>query len=181
MKKLHFLVLIGIGLVLGCQSGVDVNEPPVGAPAFSGEAYRPIYASENEVNQVTTEAPQPLKKPGKIYVRGNYLFINEQGKGIHLVDNSDPRNPKKMSFIKIWGNVDMAVKGNFLYADSGPDFVVLNITDPAQVKVEKRIKNAFPSPLYPPYNETYFECVEPSKGVVVGWEKVKMNRPKCFR
>ena len=86
MKKLSYLVFIGIGLVVGCQSGVDVNEPPAGAPAFSGEGYRPIYASENEVNQVTTEAPQPLKKPGKIYVRGNYLFINEQGKGIHLID-----------------------------------------------------------------------------------------------
>lgn len=181
MKAIAYFWLICLGVLVGCDSRVDVSAPPAGAPSFNGEGYRPMYASATDLAQVTTEPPQPLRKPGKIYVRGNYLFINEQGKGIHLVDNTDPRNPKKVSFIKVLGNVDIAVKGNYLYADNGLDFVVLNISDPTQVKVEKRIANAFPSPSYPPYTQTYFECVDATKGIVIGWEKVKMSRPKCFR
>jgi len=177
IKTLLFIVFV-IG-VWGCR--VDVESPPAGAPTFSGEGYRPIYATLAEAQQVSTESPQPLRKPGKIYVRGNYLFINEQGKGLHLIDNADPRNPRKLSFIKIPGNVDIAVKGNLLYADNGRDFVVLNIADPTKVQVVKRIENVFPLAAYPSQIQVYFECADASKGVVIGWEKVKMSRPKCFR
>ncbi|MFN8345261.1 MAG: hypothetical protein U0X91_09660 [Spirosomataceae bacterium] len=171
-----------IGLVLsGCHTNIDTDTAPPGAPVFNGEGYRPIYASQTEMRQVSTEAPQALRKPGKIYVRGNYLFINEQGKGLHLIDNADPRAPRKLSFIKIPGNVDIAVKGNLMYADNGRDFVVLDITDPTRIQLVKRIENAFPIQSFPPYIQTYFECADESKGVVVGWEKVKMNRPKCYR
>jgi hypothetical protein len=179
-KITAWVVLMMLGLV-GCHTNIDTDTAPPGAPVFSGEGYRPIYSSQAEIRQVSTEAPQALRKPGKLYVRGNYLFINEQGKGLHLIDNADPRVPRKVSFIKIPGNVDIAVKGNLLYADNGRDFVVLNIADATNVQLVKRIENAFPVQSYPPYIQTYFECVDESKGVVVGWEKVKMNRPKCYR
>lgn len=173
-----FLLLLAL---LGCHTNIDTSAPPAGAPTFSGEGYRPIYLSETEIRQITTESPQPLRKPGKIYLKGNYLFINEQGKGLHLIDNADPRAPRKLSFIKIPGNVDLAVKGNLLYADNGRDFVVLNISDPTKIQLVKRIENAFPVQAFPPYIQIYFECVDESKGIVIGWEKVKMNRPKCYR
>ena len=181
MKKIAtwgFLMMVGL---VGCHTNIDTDTAPPGAPTFSGEGYRPIYSSQAEMRQVSTEAPQALRKLGKIYVRGNYLFINEQGKGLHLIDNADPRAPRKLSFIKIPGNVDIAVKGNLLYADNGRDFVVLNIADPTNVQLVKRIENAFPVQSYPLSIQTYFECVDASKGGVVGWEKVKMNRPKCYR
>lgn len=177
-KKTIVLFLIVLG-AWSCH--VEVDTPPSGAPTFSGEGYRPIYADLTKIRQILTASPQPLRKPGKIYVRGNYLFINEQGKGLHLIDNADPRTPRNFSFIKIPGNVDIAVKGNLLYADNGRDFVVLNIADPTNVQVVKRIENAFSTPAYPPYIQVYFECVDDTKGVVIGWEKVKMNRPKCYR
>lgn len=178
--KTSVLLISFIGL-LGCVTEVSDDDVPPGAPLFDGEGYRAVYLTAEEVKQVSTEAPQSLRKPGKIYVRGNYLFINEQGKGIHLINNTDPAAPQKVSFIKIPGNIDIAVKGNLMYADNGRDFVVLNIADPANVKVVKRIENAFPAQSYPPYRSIYFECVDESKGIVIGWEKVKMNRPKCYR
>ncbi|MEZ4905245.1 MAG: hypothetical protein R2822_27575 [Spirosomataceae bacterium] len=131
---------------MGCR--IEVDTPSAGAPTFNGEGYRPIYASLTEAREITTTLPQPLQKPGKIYVRGNYLFINEQGKGLHLIDNTDPE-PPKLSFIKIPGNVDIAVKGNLLYANNGPDFVVLNIAEPTKILVVKRIENVFPALDYP--------------------------------
>jgi hypothetical protein len=179
MKTIARWLLVGLGGLVGCT--VDTDTAPPGAPAFSGEGYRPIYVSAEQIKQVTTVAPQPLRKPGKIYVKGNYLFINEQGKGIHLIDNANPASPRKLSFINIPGNVDIAVKGNLMYADNGRDFVVLDISDPTQVTIQKRIENAFPLQSFPPYINTYFECIDETKGVVIGWEKVKMSRPKCYR
>ena len=134
MKKITLGFCLILFVVLGCHTNVDTDTAPPGAPAFNGEGYRPIYSSQTEIRQVSTESPQALRKPGKIYVRGNYLFINEQGKGLHLIDNADPRAPRNLSFIKIPGNVDIAVKGNLLYADNGRDFVVLNIADANQPK-----------------------------------------------
>jgi hypothetical protein len=177
MKTIACLLLLT--LLYGCH--INTETAPSGSPAFAGEGYRPLYLSTAALQDVKTESPQPLQKPGKIYVRGSYLFINEQGKGLHLLNNANPRSPQKLSFIKIPGNIDIAVKGNYLYADSGRDFVVLDITDPTKVKIVKRIENAFPAQTYPPVVQTYFECVDASQGVVVGWEKVKMSRPKCYR
>ena len=47
---------------------------------------------------------QNLENPGKIYVKDNYLFINELKKGIHVIDNTNPSLPKAISFIQILGS-----------------------------------------------------------------------------
>lgn len=38
--------------------------------------------------------------------------------GVHVIDNSNPQQPQKISFINIPRNVDISVKDGFLYADS---------------------------------------------------------------
>jgi hypothetical protein len=68
-----------------------------------------------------------------------------------------------------------------LYADNAVDLVALDITNPADVKLLKRIENAFPNQSFPPHTGVNFECADPAKGVVVGWEKVQLQNPKCFR
>ena len=94
-------------------------------------------------SSVKAESKRELVHPGKIYTRGNYLFINEIKEGIHVVDNSDPSNPKFISFINIPGNGDIAVRNNILYADSYSDLVSLDITDPANAKEVGRVQNVF--------------------------------------
>lgn len=94
---------------------------------------------EQSVKNTTAE----LVQPGKIYVKDNYLFINEIKKGIHVIDNSNPASPKFISFINIPGNVDMAVVDNILYADSYSDMVVIDITDPTKVTEVNRVKKVF--------------------------------------
>ena len=92
---------------------------------------------------IKTLPAQDLENPGKIYVKDNYLFINEVKKGIHIIDNSNPSFPKAISFIQILGNVDIAVKGNILYADSYTDFVAFDISNPKDVKEVSRTKEVF--------------------------------------
>ncbi|QEH40324.1 LVIVD repeat-containing protein [Chitinophaga sp. XS-30] len=102
--------------------------------------FTPIWMSMEEYYaSAMSTAPVEIEQAGKIYVKDQYLFVNEVLKGIHVIDNSDPAAPKPVSFINILGNIDMAVKGNYLYADSYSDLLVFNISNPLDVRVEKRI------------------------------------------
>jgi hypothetical protein len=103
-----------------------------------------IKVTLNELrSSVKTLPAQELENPGKIYVKDNYLFINEVKKGIHVIDNTNPSLPKAISFIQILGNIDIAVKDNILYADSYTDFVALDITNPKDVKEVSRTESIF--------------------------------------
>lgn len=167
-------------LILSCH--YRDTEPFAGGVRFDGTGYRPIYEDPEEVAKVDITSAQPLKKPGKIYTFDRYLFINEQGKGIHIVDNANPEKPVNVSFISITGNYDMAVKGNWLYADNLSNMLVIDISDPKSPKLTKTIQNAMPAINYPLMTGVYFECADPKKGVVVDWEKVSMDKqPKCYR
>ncbi|MCU0460515.1 MAG: hypothetical protein MUF36_00660 [Bacteroidales bacterium] len=111
-----------------------------------------------------------ITHPGKIYFKDGYLFVNEYGKGIHVIDNSDPANPKKTAFYKIMGNVDMAIKGNILYADSYIDLVAIDITDINNPKEEGRLTNVFPEVV--PEGDVWFPyaMVDKTRGVIIDWE-----------
>ena len=106
--------------------------------------YKPLYKTADEVRaNIRTNTPLSIEKPGKIFVRGQYIFLNEVDKGIHVIDNSNPSQPRNIAFIAIPGNMDMAVKGNILYADLYTDLVAIDITDPQNVVVKKKLLKGF--------------------------------------
>ena len=116
-------------------------------------------------SSVASESPRAFENPGKIYIIGNYLLINELNEGIHVIDNSDPANPSFVSFINVPGNVDIAVQGNHLYADSYTDLVVIDISDPANASEAGREEDVFidwGSYGYLPHNDS---------GVIIDWEE----------
>lgn len=131
----------------------------------------PVYMSYSEFrSSFKTSEPKEISQPGKIYFKDNFLFVNELQKGIHVIDNSDPAHPKKVAFYDIIGNVDMAIKGNILYADSYIDLVAIDISDISKPKEVGRLKNIFPE-VVPVGDRWYpFVDVDKSKGVIVGWE-----------
>ncbi len=96
-------------------------------------------ADEMRKNAVELKSARELNNPGKIYIKDDMILINEMGKGIHLVYNQNPADPKKVGFVKIPGNIDVAMKGDILYADNYMDLVALN-TKTGEIK---RVKNAF--------------------------------------
>jgi hypothetical protein len=127
--------------------------------------YQEFRASVKVVNQ------QDLVKPGKIYTIGNYIFINEIMKGVHVYNNTNPASPQYVGFINIPGNVDLVVKNNIMYADSYIDLVAIDITDPAKAKEVGRIQSVFPYSV-PAYTEKGYRIgqVDNTNGVVVSWE-----------
>jgi hypothetical protein len=111
--------------------------------------HEPVYKTTAEVRaNIKSNSPTPLQNPGKIYIRGQYIFLNEIDKGIHIIDNSHPAQPKNVAFIDIPGNVDLAIKGDMLYADLYTDLVAIDISNPLNVSVKKIVENVFPHRYY---------------------------------
>jgi hypothetical protein len=119
--------------------------------------YIPVYRTRAEVRaNIKSDLPREVNSPGKIVIQGKYIFLNEVDEGIHVIDNSDPASPHNVAFINIPGNMDLALKGNTLYADLYTDLVTLDITDPLHVVVKKYNDGVFPFRAYGNgfYNDT---------------------------
>ena len=137
--------------------------------------HEPIYLSYEKLRKDYPEIKQArdIEKAGKIYVYGNILLINEKNKGVHVIDNRIKENPVNKYFIEIPGNIDLAVKDGYLYADSFTDLVVLDIKDIDNIKVVHRKEDIFP---YDPMQALSDEdkkkdrCTpNNSRGVVIGY------------
>ncbi len=90
--------------------------------------YEPIYQQPESFRDdaaIRAESPRPLRNPGKLYIIGDYLLINEPNEGIHVFDNRLPEQPIPVAFWNIPGNVDMAVRGRYLYADQYADLLAM--------------------------------------------------------
>ncbi|MFT3751264.1 MAG: hypothetical protein QM768_23335 [Agriterribacter sp.] len=128
--------------------------------------FSPVYRTTEQVRaNIKSNAPQQISQAGKLYIKGHYIFMNEVDKGIHIIDNSNPLSPKNVAFIDIPGNMDMAVKGNTLYADAYTDLVALDITNPLQVHTTKIVESAFP------YRQYYGAFYADTSKVIVDWVK----------
>lgn len=132
----------------------------------------PEYISYDEFRDhtVTSTAARELESPGKMYFYNDFIFISELNEGIHIIDNSTPTNPQRVSFINIPGNRDIAVRGNMLYADGYVDLFVIDITDPKSVVQVGREKDVFP------YDNWHNGFVgNPELGLVRNWKEEEVT------
>jgi len=106
--------------------------------------YEPVYTTAAELKaKIKFNGPQPLNTPGRIYLKDQFLLVNEAGKGIHFFDNKNPAQPRALGFLTIPGNFDLAIIGNTLYADSYSDLVAFDISIIQSIKEVNRISNLF--------------------------------------
>ncbi len=148
------LAIAGVLFLQGCQDKCKET--------VTYTAYIPVFMTYDELRDaVASEAPRDLKNPGKIFIKGDILLVNELMKGVHIIDNSNPANPVPVSFINIPGNVDIALRGNYLYADSYMDLVTIDITDPTNaVEVDRELDALPPN-----------TAIWPDSGVVVDYRE----------
>lgn len=142
---------------------------------------KPVYMAMSELKIFKQITPQPIQNSGKSLLYNQFLFLSENNKGIHIIDISDTLNPQKISFLQIPGNKDMSAQNNRLYADNGPDLLVLDISQINQVTVVHRIKNSFfPSEYSPSDFSGYFECADYTADKwLIGWQETELINPKC--
>lgn len=130
---------------------------------YTYTTYEPVYMSLDEIRQpVTAEKAQPLESSGKIYLKNPYILVNAPHKGIHVINNSNPESPQNVAFINIPGNIDMAVKGNVLYADNYMDLLAIDISNPTEPVLLHRQENVFAN-TYP---------IDPTNGVITKYEAI---------
>ncbi len=128
--------------------------------------YTPVYSTSAEIKEaVQLQAPTPINKVGKIYFKNGMLYLNEPGKGIHIIDNRNPSAPVNQSFLAIPGNFDLAIRGNTLYADSYVDLVAFDISNLSQIKEVNRIERLFNN------YTTQGYLVSSEQGVLTSWEQ----------
>ena len=140
--------------------------------------YVPEYMTLDEFrSSVKSTLPEEISNPGKIYYKDGYLFVNEVSEGIHIINNSNPENPQKVTFIKIPGNNDLAIKGNILYADSYTDLVAIDISDLSDIKEVYRLDSLFIYywPEVPDYSyDILIKRDEPL--IITGWKQKVVSR-----
>ncbi len=155
-----------------------------GNTSFSVDGYKPLYVPADQAKVIKTLESRPVETQGKIYLKDQYIFIGDVNRGVHVIDNTDPRNPIKVSFIQIYGNHDIAIKGNIMYADNLEDLVAIDISDMNNPVEVKRIEDVYklPNQHYPEdvRDHTYFICADPDKGYVVGWIPAMITDPDCY-
>lgn len=137
-KSLHLVLAFMMFLVLpSCHDEVTNT--------YTYKTSYPVYLEMSTVRQadIIIEPGKELDNPGKIYIYGDYLFINEPQKGIHILDNSNPADPKNINFINIPGNVDLAVNSEILYADNYVDLLSFDISDVRSIKLVDREEDVF--------------------------------------
>jgi hypothetical protein len=137
--------------------------------SFGGE-YKPVMMKRADLEKSVIYKPgeRALTNPGKIYAKPPYIFINERYKGIHVVNNADPKRPVKEAFIVAPGCIDMAVKGDILYLDNSVDLVAFDLSSR---RVTQRLRNVFPEPPAPDNMHYYYGNREEDM-IIVEWKKI---------
>lgn len=157
-------------IVLGFFATSSVSYSPV-----ENRQYSPIYMKRADMeNAVKIQTDISINNPGKIYLHGDYILLNEKYKGIHIINNSDPSNPIKVSFIHIDGCIDMAVKDNIIYADNAVDLIAIKVSNDFQdIEITERIRNIFPEIEDPArqWSEYHINLYRPDDGILVAWKK----------
>ncbi|MEY8870414.1 MULTISPECIES: LVIVD repeat-containing protein [Gaetbulibacter] len=130
-------------------------------------------------NSVEILPSQTIDEAGKIYVYQDYIFVNDEFKGVHIIDNSNPAFPQQISSIKIPGNVDISIKDNYLFADSSIDLLVFDISNINNIQMVERLEDVFSYYNYQipvGTDVAEFGDYNPENDVIVGWELVQQQR-----
>ena len=169
--KNYLIISALLILIYGCEKDQIVKD-----------GMKPVYYSYDDFSELRSGSSLPYDHLGKIVTKGQHIFINEQGKGIHVIDNTNSLSPKQLFFWHIMGNTEFTLNGDVLYANNGKHLLIIDISDFSKIKVIKIIKNQYNPELlelYPQGYKGFFECYNGSLGILKAWEKAEIKNPYC--
>lgn len=141
MKNTSIWMVFSLALLLGACTKDQLKQSFV--------YYRPVYKTKEQVrNEIKSGETRAIDHAGKLFYKDGYVFLNDLEKGIHVIDITNPAAPQKVAFIAVPGCVDLAVRGNTLYADLTTDLVAIDISNPKQVKLTAVLEGVFPHRYY---------------------------------
>lgn len=170
--KRHLLLFTFAALALtGCKKYKN-KEVYANVPVYMDYAtFRGSFSFEKDA---------AIQGAGNIYVYNDFIFLSEEDRGIHIINNSNPAAPVVEGFMNIPGNTQMAVKDHYLYANSFIDLLVIDISVINDPKLANRINDVF-AYTTPATNDKYpVADVHKDRGVVVGWNIEKTKEVSGF-
>ncbi|MFD1553099.1 hypothetical protein DNU06_12275 [Putridiphycobacter roseus] len=119
---------------------------------------------------VKYESAKTIAQKGNIYFKDNYLFILDNFEGIHIIDNTNPKAPINKAYYAITGITGIVIKNQYLYVNAYTDLVVIDVSSIENPKESGRLENVFEY-AWPTHDPQYpLANVDPSKGIITGWE-----------
>ena len=130
------LLLVSICLLSGCVRDTCEQETTY-------TKLTPVFVNMNEVRAapIRLEEPRELEFPGKLYIYGDLLLINERNEGVHFINNSDPSAPDNFGFLEVGGNTDFVIRNNVLFLNQYTDLIGLDISNPQQIQLVNRTED----------------------------------------
>ena len=137
------------------------------------DAYKPITQPRAEFEKtMELTAERQVVNSGKIYIKDQLIYLNEKGEGFHIIDNSDPEDPKPLAFLRIPLATDLAIRNNTIYVHHAVDLVAFTYSVVNNsLNILHRERNVFPA-LHSPegWEADYYQI--PQGHIVIGYEKV---------
>ena len=179
-KNPVFIVLFFLLSFVACNDSDDLlpgyNEYIIATPLTAD-----LITFKEEAVEIT--GPIDIVQSGKIYAYKNYIFVNDIGRGVHVLDNTNPEAPQKIRFIKLEGNQDISIKNDRLYGDSYGDLVVMDISNMNNIGNIKRLENAIYQQFWctvgfdvdwPTADAYDYSDLDANREAIVGWETKKV-------
>lgn len=174
MRKYYAALFFTLALF---TTSCDKDDDNGGLAKFAVPTVKSLAEIRSNVSVTNARATQ---SNGKIYVAEHYLFYIAQESGVHVFDNTNPSAPQNIAFINLSGVHDIAVKGNYLFADNFVDLLVFDISDIQNITLVRTVPNSIAFfPEYPEDAEYYDYTTEPSQDEIITGFTVEMrNRPQ---
>ncbi len=165
MKQLKkYLLILPMSLLLAacCFNGNCPDEDII-----PRDSYSPVIISREQLEaSIFAQPAQSTTKSGKIYIKGNYMYITEVNKGFHVYNYANPENAIKTAFINVPGATDLAIRNNIIYINQAVDLVTLNYDQTSNTIVSShRNRNVFPTKVGPNGEQAYPNRDE----IVIDW------------
>ena len=170
MKKSILLLLVAFAVLFQSCFNWGGNDDII--DDFPTGSYDPIIMKRTAFEATTTmeNTPRVIENSGKIYVKGDYIFINEVNQGFHIMNNTDPSNPQNVGFIKVLGSSDLSIKENVFYANNATDLIAFTLNEATEtLTITKRLENVFPQ-IWSPEGRVYYNIEQDD--IIVNWEPI---------
>lgn len=157
VKKFRLVGIYTVGIL--CLTGsVDME--------YEAE---PVYLGFDELRQPLVVQEQERITGYTNYLHyESYLFINEDNKGIHVLETAENMAPQYIAFLVVQGNRAMHVKDGYLYADNFVDLLTIDISDKNNFHIAHRTEDVFPNnPFQVIGSATDLTSFDETRGVVI--------------
>lgn len=162
--KHHFFLLLFF-VLLGCEN--DYEDIYRYSKEISHSKEYSVYLDMSEIGNIQVTTGFTQVKPFKIVSNDKYYFVGDMLKGIYVYEKKAV-GVSYLCFIECKYIKDFELSDNRLFCNNFVDLVILDVTNPLQINIIRRLKNYFNH--FTSYKDYWNVPYVEGKGLIVGSE-----------